>query len=78
MEEEWEWKVEEVEEVGVRGEGKMVEGGGGGSERGREDGGGWRKGRGTGWVVVEGDKTAKGKEGWGKVGREWSKEGGGG
>ena len=30
--------VEEVEEVGVRGEGKMVEGGGGGSERGREDG----------------------------------------
>ena len=40
VEEEWEWKVEEVEEVGVRGEGKMVEGGGGGSERGREDGGG--------------------------------------
>ena len=37
----------------------------------------YRKGRGTGWVVVEGDKTAKGKEGWDKVGREWRKEGGG-
>ena len=53
----------------------MVEGG---SEGEREDGGGWRrweKMKYIGWVVVEGDKTAKGKEGWGKVGREWDKEG---